>query len=303
MTVRLVGLHAQGFSRDEKGHREYTVTWKVQTDDSLDGPQKISQCPGMFAVGDTYALDNDEDAWAFCTPEMTIVPNPDTREADPLFDYLVTQSFTTSPTKRCQANPIENPLLEPYTISGDFASEQREPKVDKDGKPLIHPNFQQITGSQIQQKYSWPTISIGFNSATLPLSTYVLLINKVNDAPLWELPARCVRFIDAKWERLLYGSCFYYYRTTYTFEFDLDSFDKPVPAFGTTRLREGGDKTNPNDFELIPDLIDESIGAPLTADGYMVDPTNTNRRFQYIQRPKVALEGNLLLLGIPTTLF
>lgn len=308
MTHRIVGPVSQSATRSEDGHRNYTITWHIQTTTPLDGPATILSNWVLPNVGDTYAdpTGNDVDVWAFCTPELNIAPVSDVGENEPFQDWLITQHWTTKPTWRCQTLPIENPLLEPFQLSGDFSSEQFVPQLDKDGKPLLHPNFQPMLAPQIEQKRSWPTISITFNSATLPLSTYVLLINKVNDATLWDLPARCVRFIDAKWERLMYGTCFYYFRTSYTFEFDLDTFDKPVPASGTVALKRDsngvyiGNPLNPADFEVITDLVDEQLGAMLDDKGRLVDPALNNT--QYIQRPKIAKEGNLLLLGIPSTL-
>jgi hypothetical protein len=302
MSSRLVGLVGQSCTRSEEGHRTYTITWHVQTNDVLDGPAAVLSDWVLPNVGDTYSLGNDEDAWAFCTPELNIAPHPGVTERDPCIDWIITQTFTSKPTWRCQTFPIENPLLEPYQISGDFTHEQREAKVDRFGNILRHPNWQPIIGPQVEQKYSWPTVSIAFNSSTLPLSTYVLLINKVNDAPLWEHPARAVRFIDAKWERLLYGTCFYYFRTTYTFEFNLEGFDPKIPATGTVELREGGNKNNPRDFVKIQDLDDENLGAALTIDGYRVDPDVPGRTVPHIQQPQIAQQGNLLLLGIPSTI-
>lgn len=308
MTHRIVGPVSQSATRTEDGHRNYTITWHIQTTTPLDGPATIFSNWVLPNVGDTYAdpTGNDVDVWAFCTPELNIAPVPDAGENEPFQDWHVTQHWTTKPTWRCQTLPIENPLLEPFQLSGDFTNEQFIPRLDKDDRPLLHPNFQPIQGQMIEQKKSWPTITITFNSATLPLSTYVLLINKVNDDVLWDLPARCVRFIDAKWERLLYGTCFYYFRTSYTFEFDIDTFDKPVPASGTKRLKKDangvyiGDPTNPLDFEVITDLVDEQLGAGLDSIGREIEPGLGNE--QYIQRPKIAKEGNLLLLGIPSTL-
>lgn len=301
MAPRNLGPVAQSFRRDEDGHRYYEVVYHVKTDSVLDGPEVILSAWPLNAVGSTYVLDNDADPWAFCTPQLNIAAHKDVTDNDPLQDWLITQYWTTKPTWRCQTLPIENPLLEPFQLSGDFASEQRQASVDRFGDPLQHPNFQPIIGPQAEHKYSWPTISITFNSATLPLSTYVLLVNKVNDAVLWGLPVRTIRFIDARWERLTYGTCFYYFRTTYTFEFDLDTFDKPIPAEGTIALIDGGDSANPADYGLIYDTnSDENIAAPLDGEGRRVTAELGNT--QFIQRPQIADQGNLLLLGIPSTL-
>jgi len=298
MTVRNNNIVAQSMTRDIEGHREYTVTWHIVTSTPLHGPEIILASGILPAVGSPYSIDDDYDPWAFCTPELTIAPHRNAPDGEPTVDWYVTQKFSTKTTWRCQTFPIDNPLLEPYEISGDFTHEQREPSKDKDNKPLLFPNFQPITGPKIEQKYSYPTISIKFNSATLPLSTYVLLINRVNDSPLWGMPARCVRFIDAKWERKLYGVCYYYFTTTYTFEFNLDTFDPKIPAVGTKYLRNGGDPSNPDDFIQKEDATGHSVEVLLNARGEPIDKIED----QYIAQPQIAKEGNLLLLGIPATI-
>jgi hypothetical protein len=297
MVWRLVGPVGQSSSRDEDGHRIYNITWKLETEDQLDGPAVLYQNWPLPIVGSPYSLDNDYDPWAFCTPELTIAPAPDITEGDPIQAIHVTQTWTTKPMNRCNDQEIENPLLEPYQISGDFVHEQKEASVDRFGEALLHPNFQPITGPLVETKHSYPSISFTFNIPVLPLSTYVLLINNVNDSPLWGLPARCIRFIDAKWERVLYGVCYYYYRATYTFEFNIEGFDPKIPASGSTYLRDGGDPNNPADF--IPAQANgENVEVLLTQEGRLAERVED----QFIQTRQIAKQGNLLLLGIPFTL-
>jgi hypothetical protein len=298
MTAILIGPVSQSAQRDDIGHREYQVVWKVRTTTPLDGPAAILASWPLPAVGSTYSLDNDYDAWAFCTPELTIAAAPDVSEGDPFQDWHVTQKWSTNQSWRCQTAPVENPLLEPFQLSGDFHHEQKEASVDRFGQPLLHPNFQPITGPLVETKTSYPTVSITFNSATLPLSTYVLLINNVNDAPLWGLPARSIRFADARWERLVYGTCFYYFKTTYTFECNLDTFDPICPAAGTVACNPvGGNPANPNDFIPVQ-LNGENTIALLDKDGFAV----TRKEDQFLPVKQIAKQGNLLLLGIPSQL-
>lgn len=307
MAPRLVGPTGHRMTRDSEGHRTYEVDWHVRTDFSFQSPAYIMDNINwpLPPVGYPYNLSlwwpefTGADLWAFCTPDLNIAPHPDVTEREPFNDWIISQTFSTKQSWRCNLFPIENPLLEPFELSGDFQHEQREMTQDKDGKPLRHPNYQPITGSLVELKYSFPTISISFNSATLPLSTYVLLINKVNDRPLWGLPPRTVRFSDAKWQREVYGTCFYYFKTTYTFEFDINTFDKPVPAYGTLELKPEGDPTKQSDYQVAKDKEDNAL------DGVMLDARGARAlrtEDQYIQKPKVHKEGNLLLLGIPNTL-
>jgi hypothetical protein len=198
---------------------------------------------------------------------------------------------------RCNTTQIENPLLEPYTLSGDFVHVSREMKVDKDGFPLIFPNLQPIIGPEVEEKVSYPSINIGFNSAILPFSTFNLLINRVNDAPLWGFPARTIRFSDCRFERVLYGVCFYYFKIQYTFECNLETFDRQVPSYGKKVLSEGGIPFF-GPFEVHKDLVDENLDG-VFLDAYGREATQDNA---YIKTLQIAKEGNLLLLGIPSSI-
>lgn len=315
MTAYLMGLKNQSFQRDEEGHRTYELTWQFHTDDYLDGPETVLQAVNLlFPVGGMYSLDNDLDPWAFCTPDLTIAPHSDIEEGEPVKNWIVTNKYTTKPMHRCNTTTIDNPLLEPYNISGDFVHVSREMKVDKDGNPLYHPNYEPILGPEVEEKISHPSVSISFNSAVLPLAVFNLLINKVNDAPLWGFPERCVRFTDAKWERALYGVCFYYYKVQYTFEMNIDTFDKKIPAIGMKHLPFGGNKNNPEDYVIYKDLAGENAGpvaltdwgALASQEGFHIDPIDGKPKFypsnNYIQTVRLAKEGNLLLLGIPSTI-
>lgn len=304
MAIRTTGPRTWRFRRDEDGHRYYEVDWRVWTDSIYQSPAKILANWPLPVVGYPYNLAtwfpgfDGVDTWAFCTPELNIAPAKDVAEGEPHLQWDVTQYFSTKQSWRCNTFPIENPLLEPYELSGDFTHEQREATVDKDNKPLMHPNYQPITGPQVERKFSYPNIAITFNVATLPLSTFTLLMNKVNDAPLWGLPARTIRFSDARWERKVYGSCFYYFRISYVFEINRDTFDPKVPAEGTVALRENGRPGNPQDYvPVVNTQAGEYTSALLDSEGRAVrDP-----RYQFIQTLKIAEEGDLLLLGIPTT--
>jgi hypothetical protein len=298
MVAYFAGLVGQSGSRDEDGHRTYTLDFRVITDTILDGPEIVGGCPGLYLPGEVYSIDNDYDPWAFCTPELTIRVHPQEEEGEPTIHWIVSQTFTTKPRKRCQDTTIENPLLEPYTISGDFVHQQKEQTKDRFGNPLNYSNHELITGALVEDKYSYPTITIGYNASIIPFSTYVLLINKLNDATLWGVPRRCVRFADVKWERLLYGVCFYYYKTTYTFEVNIDGFDVDIQNCGTTHLKQGGNIENPKDFIVYKDDNDENAVCLLGLDGYVIEDIAD---VVYL-RPEIAKEGNLLLLGIPTVL-
>ena len=309
-------------TRDEQGHRTYELSWLFRTDSHLDGPETVLQTANLlFPVGSAYSLDNDYDPWAFCTPDLSISVHPDMQEGEPCTSWIISNKYTTKPMNRCNDTQIDNPLLEPYSISGDFTHVSREMKLDRFGKPLLHVNFERMIGPEVEEKISYPTVSISFNAASLPLSLITLLLNKVNDAPLWGFPARCVRFTDAKWERVLFGVCFYYYKLSYTFETNLETFDKMIPAVGTRTLLPRSIPFIKSSYAVQKDQLGENEGpVALTFYGGVADankkPYIINEKYENlnpqdlpdslhgpcIQRRQIAQQANLLLLGIPTSI-
>lgn len=316
VNARLVGPLNQRFHRDEDGHRWYEIDWHIQTPSQHSLIASVLQSWPLFEVGSPFNVQMawperiGVDMWAFCTPTLNIAPHPDVKAGTPCRDWVVTQTWSTKQSWRCQTFPVENPLLEPVQISGDFVHEQRTASRDRFGKVLRHPNFEPITGPSTEYKYSYPTISFSFNVATLPQSTFVGLINKLNDAPLWGLPERTVRFVDAKWTRNVYGNCFYYFNVNYTFEFDIEGFDKEVPAEGTLVYGGSGAFDDPKSFIPYKTVTDENASVPLDYLGRALlflgyDPVTQEPMYQYpqyIQKPEVHDQGNLLLLGIPSSL-
>lgn len=320
--IRFVGLKNQSMSVDEEGHRTYDIMHQYRTDDPLDGPESILYAVNLLKpVGSAYLDGNDYDPWAFRTPELSIAPHRDQGEGEVVTDWMVSMKYTTKPMSRCNDTQIDNPLLEPVSISGDFVHVSREMKRDKDGKPLLHVNYERMIGPEVEEKISYPALTLSFNSAVFPLAAINLLINKVNDAPLWGLPKRCIRFTDCKWERVLYGVCFYYFKLSYTFETNLETFDKFIPAVGTKTLLPGSipwltgsyakqkDKLGENEGPVILSItgtVADPDKPPIIVDRNMnilnINELNGTRSGPLIQRREIALEGNLLLLGIPAAL-
>jgi len=314
---RLVGPLSQRFRRDEEGHRYYEIDWHVQTFYQHDNLAYILANWPLFLVGSPLNLvlawpeTRGVDLWAFCTPELNIAPHPDAGDNGPVFNWVVTQYWSTKQSWRCNLFPVENPLLEPYDLVGDFVHEQRTASVDRFGKAIRFPNFQPITGPATEYQYSHPTITISFNQPTLPLATITQLINKVNDAELWGIAKRKIKFTDAKFERRVYGNCFYYWNVSYTFEFDDNTFDIEVPFVGTKEYKGSGSIYDPNSFIPIKSETDENeneavpldyIGRKLVQSGTDENGNPIYLYGQHIQKVELLKEGNFLLLGIPAIL-
>jgi hypothetical protein len=295
MAAKVVGRTDWGMSRDADGHRNYYIDWRVRTDDPNDGPYRVAFATGLAAIGATWNFGNDNDPWAFCLPEFSIKP---LNEGEKCEFWKVTQSFSTKPMKRCQSGSISDPLLEPYTLGGTFKKYAKTATKDRFGIPLTYSNFEPMKGELIRVEETHPTIEIGFNTATLPLATFSIETNCVNDSTLWGLPPRTIKFTDVTWSRKIYGVCFYYFTVHYSFEISISGWDVEILDEGRRVLKPGGDKNNPKDFEVYKDRKDENTSVLLDGNGSpLVDITSP------VYLPKEILLGNnLLLLGIPAIL-
>lgn len=304
-------------SRDQEGHRDYSVKWHVTTDDVDDGPRTVLNTPGLPAIGATWAMGNDADNWAFCWPEVKITPKYTPNE--PHVDWVVEQKFSTRPLKRCQDDPIENPLDEPPKISGGFSKFTEEATQDKDGNPILNSAHERIRGALVEFDSNRPTVSISMNLASLPLASFSSMINTVNDATLWGMGPRKVKLSNVSWSRQLYGTCNFYFTVTYEFEVNDKTFDRVAADEGSKVLvgHEPGSqntpldpdaadpdmagftfKDNPKRFVVYKEVKGERTNIPLDGKGR---PAIDGRAQGEITIQKYE-ESNLLLLGIPVSL-
>ena len=284
-------------SRDQEGYRTYKVTLQVETNDPDDGPAIAMTAPGLYSVGSYYNIGNDADLWAFCSPEIDVQP---VVQDGPNFIWLVTQTFTNKPQKRCNTTQIEDPLDEPDRIGGSFVKHTYEAVKDRNGEYIKTSSWEQLRGPQVERDGSRPTVWIEKNLSTLPLATYTQYIDAVNDSTLWGLPARTVKLSNVTWSRKTYGTCNYYYQVRYEFEINYNTFDKDVLDEGSKIVCPGGDPNKPSDFILNTDDYGNPVKVILDGSGSAWDPTGT------AEPGKVHIEHydetNFLLWDIPSSL-
>ena len=65
--VRGISVDGREGSRDKDGKREYTVVYKVGTDDKNDGPLTVMQAFGIPSIGNILIAGNDLDPAAVVT--------------------------------------------------------------------------------------------------------------------------------------------------------------------------------------------------------------------------------------------
>lgn len=230
-------LYSLELSRDSEGHREYKVVHRVRVTSRDDGPYVALTTPGVPLPGSFYAFGNDLDLWAWCRPDAKV-----SRHEDPQGTWwLVEQTFSSKPQtdkdkERCQDQQIEDPLMEPNKVSGSFELFTEEATFDKDGNPITSTSGEQLRGPSVEFDKHKATVTIEQNVPDLQLPLLTELNNTVNDAPLWGLPARCIKLRIGSWEKRFHGQCSIYYTRRLEFSIDFESFDRTVIDEGSKVL-------------------------------------------------------------------
>lgn len=295
---------------DEEGHREYTLLTLVQSA-TTDGPAAILQTPGLALPGSYWSVFGDSDPWAICKANAKV-----SMVAQKTVNYwwTVEQKFSTKGNpKKCQDEKIEDPLLEPQKVSGSFLRSQKEAVYDRFGLPIKSSSHEQLRGESVKFDEMNPTVKIEQNVPDLQLPLLASMRNSVNDAPLWGMSARCVKVVGISWERLFHGGCYVYYKRSFDFEINDETFDRDVLDEGTKVLNghwnlltgdwtldniDGGppNPNYPSHFNRYKDrngenakVILDGLGKPITDD---TEPGSI-----HIEKYN---EANLLLLGIPS---
>jgi len=235
MTITVLsGQRTWSLQRDDEGHRTYTIKHLVKSE-ITDGPANVIQAAGLPQIGDQWNFDGDLDVWAFCRPSARVSIHQE-KEGDPNRWWVVEQTFSTKPLKRCQDETIEDPLLEPQRVSGSFIRQTEEAQRDRFGDLIVNTAFELFRGPNVEFDVSRPTVSIEQNVADLELPLLAEMANTVNDTTLWGLPPRTIKISSIAWERVLYGVCNFYFKRKFEFDINYDTFDRELLNEGTKAL-------------------------------------------------------------------
>jgi hypothetical protein len=295
MSATVYDLEDWTGSRTREGHRNITAKWKVRTTSPLDGPAAVMAAAGLPVPGSTWAYGGDSDPWMFCTPDLRVeqvVAGERCRE------WTVEQEFTTEPLQRCQTTSIENPLNEPPEISGSFLKYTQEALVDRNGDAMTTSAGELFRGKEVERDFNRPTINIGLNVLSLPLSTFSDFVDTVNDSTLWGLSARKIKLGNISWSRKLYGTCTYYYTMNYEFEVNFKTWDRTLVDRGTKILMAGGTAGDQDHYIQKKDPLGENVVVFLNGSGALLPAGSppVTRVFEIYD------ERNMLTLGIPSSL-
>jgi len=193
------------FQQDAEGNRTYKVTHQVLTSDKLDGPRSVALSMGIDYTT-SYSFGNEVDAGAYFTGGLSslFVEDQGARKK-----YRVEVEYSTKAKKRCDEVQIDDPLLIPPDISGDFAQFQKPFIKDKDGRPYLNSSRQPFV--DVPKDDSRPTLKIKKNFASISLAQFVEYADAVNSDTFFGLPERIWKMQRIAWSRAFLGSCGPYY--------------------------------------------------------------------------------------------
>lgn len=247
---------------DSEGHRDYTVVWHVKTAGPSYGPDYAIACTGLPLPGASLNIGASVDPWAFYQRKASAQPLAIDKRRDV---YAVTQLFTTRPARRCQTSAIEDPLLEPHKVRGGFEQLMIAVDHDKDGKKLTNSSGERYRGAPVDLAVAVPTIELTMNAAWINLPWLSDYCQAVNNATWWGLAARQLLCDTFTWERVLYGTCYYYFSVNFTFKIAAYPFNSPtwdlrlidegtrvkIPGTSPARYRQWKDEREENGTVLL----------------------------------------------------
>lgn len=238
-TVLRDGPRSWELTQDDEGHREYKVVYLVDGA-STDGPLTALQTPGLPVPGAVWSIDADLDLWAWRKPSAKVTPLV---KNDKNRHFEVELTFSTKPIKRCQDDSVEDPLLQPPAIGGEFGTRSEEATVDRFGFPIRNSAFEVLRGAQVEFDVTYPKITITMNVAVLDLGMLSLFVNRVNKSALWGMPPRTIKLSTFGWDRKFYGLCYAYYQLTLNFDVNINTFDRNLLDEGTKVLNGEWNRT------------------------------------------------------------
>ncbi len=244
MPFQIVGPRVWGGGTDDDGYGSYTLTTLVEWIGGAPpgGPNQALRTAGLPLPGSEWAINGDEDEWAFCTLKAEAHPSAESPKNEPCYLFEVVQHFSKDSCKDGKSSKVDDPLLEPYKISGSFTKFTEEATqtvkttwlggdqfntLQSPGS-VINSAWEQLRGHQVEFDNNRPTVKIEQNVVNLQLNLISYMVDTVNDRSLWGLSPRKIKLASVSWEKKYYKQCFPYYTRALEFEIDYRTFDRLI---------------------------------------------------------------------------
>jgi hypothetical protein len=133
--------------------------------------------------------------------------------------------FSTKPIKRCSESKTDDPLLEPHRVRGSFTQVSEETRTDLSGNPIENTVKEAFKGPQCQLVRSYPVVELEMNVSWINLAWMAEYADAVNSNVQWGQPVRTIKCTVGNWDRVLYGSCYYYFVVRFAFELRYETWD------------------------------------------------------------------------------
>lgn len=261
-TVRGISLAGRDGSEDLEGVREYSVVYKVTSDDKRDGPKQILSAFGVPNVGDIYVSGNDTDVAA-------VVIN---KTANPVeaFEWEVEVTYTNDLTDA----PVgfkDNPFSQPAEISYGFQN-RRILIPGRYNDPLGPPGDQawqqgifapngELFDPQPEVEISEPVLTIKKNVQSIDGAALMALANCVNSDYFQNAQPRQLKLNAPQATRKWHKQYGFYWEVSYGMAYRWETWDiqllnqgtyyfaggKPTSVWSTTvnKLVKGDASGNP----------------------------------------------------------
>lgn len=283
---------------DAEGYRTFHVTYQVESDSKLDGPQTVADTEGIPSAGDIYQFGNESDEWAVCLATGSERRAPSNKSTGPARFWYVERHFSNKPVspqqQRCQDTQITDPMQEPAKVSWGSIHEKEEATRDRFGQRILNSAHEVVRGAQNEWPVSNSKFSIEQNVANLERELCESMRNGVNAFWIWGYPPRTVRLADFDADKLYYGNCYRYFKRKFHFEVKWKGWDRDLLDEGKKVLKghwsnASGTGTTPASW-----ILDDIDGMP-------PDPDNPSHFIRYQDRhgnvTSVVLDGE----GKPAT--
>lgn len=252
-TVRGVHPSGRGGSIERDGLKEYSVIYKVVTNDKRDGPAIVRTAFGIPSIGDTYSVGNESDLSGVCVRKEV------RQDQDCPFEWEVECFFSTDLGEK-PPTQFSTPLDEPAEIS--FGFQERRilipgrfnnpigPPADGAWQAGIYAPNGDLFDPQPEATIADPVWTISKNVQSVSYPTFLALANSVNSDTFQGVSPRQLMLKPPRAVRKYHKVIGFYFTISYDIIYRFETWDiqilnqgyfywpggKPASVWSTTTL-------------------------------------------------------------------